>query len=518
MLLPLQAYLAKMRENCPKEHDDTGQRKKRSTTHTMWMGSFSDFISSPADYIPTLSYNDLWDPTYEDGRSFGPISAESYQPLMNSELRSDQAVPEGQQWHSSADPIKLGAGSDGPAVDHGTFHQTTAEVTTKFQAMCGNLSTSSIHVKCWPEPDALNPCEDIMGFTWLRVSVWFVVVTAVLGNLAVLLVLLSNVLDLTVPKFLMCHLAFADLCMGAYLLILAVMDVHSSGVYFNFAYGWQIAGAGCQVTGFLTVFASQLSIYTLSILTLERWFAITYAIYLNKRLKLRAAARIMAAGWTYSVIMAALPLFGISSYSTTSICLPMETKDLKDVAYLISLLVINGLAFVVICICYAQIYFSLGRDTRRCGSPGRSGAPTSGEMTVAKKMALLVFTDFACWAPIAFFGLTAVAGYPLIDVTRSKILLVFFYPLNSCANPYLYAILTTQYRKDLFVLLARYGLCMEKAQQYKMTYSLATTNNSNPVPLVQRSMIVIVPPSTAQNGHTNGSVRTNNSQHAEVYV
>lgn len=133
----------------------------------------------------------------------------------------------------------------------------------------------------------------------------------------------------------------------------------------------------------------------------------------------------------------------------------METKDLKDVAYLISLLVINGLAFVVICICYAQIYFSLGRDTRRCGSSGRSGAPTSGEMTVAKKMALLVFTDFACWAPIAFFGLTAVAGYPLIDVTRSKILLVFFYPLNSCANPYLYAILTTQYRKDLFVLLAR---------------------------------------------------------------
>jgi hypothetical protein len=76
-------------------------------------------------------------------------------------------------------------------------------------------------------------------------------------------------------------------------------------------------GVGCQVAGFLTVFASQLSIYTLCILTLERWFAITYAIYLNKRLKLRAAAHIMAGGWVYSVTMAALPLFGISSYSTT---------------------------------------------------------------------------------------------------------------------------------------------------------------------------------------------------------
>lgn len=77
------------------------------------------------------------------------------------------------------------------------------------------------------------------------------------------------------------------------------------------------AGAGCQVAGFLTVFASQLSIYTLSILTLERWFAITYAIYLNKRLKLRAAAQIMAVGWIYSITLAAMPLFGISSYSTT---------------------------------------------------------------------------------------------------------------------------------------------------------------------------------------------------------
>ncbi|KDR06730.1 Thyrotropin receptor [Zootermopsis nevadensis] len=508
-----QAYLAKVREKCPKDYDETRQRNKRSTTHTVWIGAVPDLISSSPDYVPTLSYSDLWDPTYEDGRSFGPISAEGYQPLVDGGVQSDQDPPDGEHWHSNAEPIKLNAGNDGPTLDHGTFHQTTADVARKLQAICGNLSTSSIHVKCSPEPNALNPCEDIMGFTWLRVSVWFVVVTAVVGNLAVLLVLLSNVFDLTVPKFLMCHLAFADLCMGAYLLILAVMDVHSSGVYFNFAYGWQI-GAGCRVAGFLTVFASQLSIYTLSILTLERWFAITYAMYLNKRLRLRTAAQIMAGGWMYSITMASLPLFGISSYSTTSICLPMETRDVKDVAYLIALLVMNGLAFVVICICYAQIYLSLGRDTRRCGSPGRSGATTTtGEMTVAKKMALLVFTDFACWAPIAFFGLTAVAGYPLIDVTRSKILLVFFYPLNSCANPYLYAILTAQYRKDLFLLLARYGLCMKTAQQYKLTYSLATTNNSNQVPLVQRSMILISP----QNPQTSVT-NANGGLHAEAFV
>ena len=94
------------------------------------------------------------------------------------------------------------------------------------------------------------------------------------------------------------------------------------------------------------------------------------------------------------------------------------------------------------------------------------------DATVAKRMALLVFTNLACWTPIAFFGLTAVAGYPLISVTHSKILLVFFYPLNACTNPYLYALITRQYRRDLFMLLAKHGFCVERAQRYRgTTYS-----------------------------------------------
>jgi hypothetical protein len=106
----------------------------------MWIGQFSDLISSP-NYVPTPSYGDVWDPVYEDGRSFGPISPEGHQPLMESEFQSDQGSPDGHYWHTNAEPIRMGAESEGPTIDHGTFHQTTAEVTTRLQAMCGNLST-----------------------------------------------------------------------------------------------------------------------------------------------------------------------------------------------------------------------------------------------------------------------------------------------------------------------------------------------------------------------------------------
>ncbi|XP_035901798.1 thyrotropin receptor isoform X2 [Anopheles stephensi] len=330
----------------------------------------------------------------------------------------------------------------------GEFHETVAQISS-MEALCGNLTPMIFDVKCYPMPDALNPCEDVMGSHWLRGSVWVVVLLAVFGNVAVVVVLFSNRSDLTVPKFLICNLAFADLCMGLYLLLIASIDAHSMGEYFNYAFDWQY-GVGCKVAGFLTVFASHLSIFTLTIVTLERWFAITHAIYLNRRIKLSAAMYIMIVGWVYAITMASMPLFGISNYSSTSICLPMEARDSLDIAYLLTVLVVNGCGFVVIVVCYAQIYLSLGKETRQAARTAHSG-----EMTVAKKMALLVFTNFACWAPIAFFGLTAIAGYPLIGVSKSKILLVFFYPLNSCANPYLYAILTVQYRKDLFSLLAK---------------------------------------------------------------
>lgn len=97
----------------------------------------------------------------------------------------------------------------------------------------------SVNVKCFPEPDALNPCEDVMGNAILRFSVWIVVVMAVVGNLAVLIVLMSSRFTMTVSKFLMCNLAFADLMMGIYLLLIAAIDMHTIGVYFNHALEWQ---------------------------------------------------------------------------------------------------------------------------------------------------------------------------------------------------------------------------------------------------------------------------------------
>lgn len=170
----------------------------------------------------------------------------------------------------------------------------------------------------------------------------------------------------------------------------------------------------------------------------------------------------MFAGWICALFMASMPLIGISNYSKTSICLPLENKGKADAIYLSTLLSFVAVAFAMICICYGSMYKSIREGGNTCFT-----TTVRSDLTVAKRMALLVFTDFACWAPIAFFGMTALLGHPLINVTQTKILLVFFYPLNSCANPCLYALLTQQYRRDFFILMGRYGLCKDRAEQHK---------------------------------------------------
>nr|XP_007968876.2 follicle-stimulating hormone receptor isoform X3 [Chlorocebus sabaeus] len=332
-----------------------------------------------------------------------------------------------------------------------------------------DLCNEVVDVTCSPTPDAFNPCEDIMGYNILRVLIWFISILAITGNIIVLVILTTSQYKLTVPRFLMCNLAFADLCIGIYLLLIASVDIHTKSQYHNYAIDWQ-TGAGCDAAGFFTVFASELSVYTLTAITLERWHTITHAMQLDCKVQLRHAASVMVMGWIFAFAAALFPIFGISSYMKVSICLPMDIDSPLSQLYVMSLLVLNVLAFVVICGCYTHIYLTV-RNPNIVSS--------SSDTRIAKRMAMLIFTDFLCMAPISFFAISASLKVPLITVSKAKILLVLFYPINSCANPFLYAIFTKNFRRDFFILLSKFG-CYEMQAQIYRTETSSTAHNSHP--------------------------------------
>ncbi|XP_039639684.1 LOW QUALITY PROTEIN: lutropin-choriogonadotropic hormone receptor [Perca fluviatilis] len=333
------------------------------------------------------------------------------------------------------------------------------------------LCLNSLFVKCTPTPDDFNPCEDLLGYSFLRCLTWIITVFAVTGNLAVLAMLLISHHKLTISRFLMCNLAFADLCMGLYLMLIAFMDYLSRHQYYNHATDWQ-TGPGCGIAGFLTVFASELSVYTLTVISIERWHTITNAMRVNKRLRMRHVAAIMGAGWVFSLLVALLPLVGVSSYSKVSICLPMDIDNLASQVYVMAVLILNVVAFLVVCYCYICIYLSVRNPEH---------STRHGDTKIAKRMAVLIFTDFVCMAPISFFAISAALCMPLITVSHSKILLILFYPINSLCNPFLYTLFTRAFRKDVCLLLSRCGCCHANAH-VQVTYSGFTLQHAQEKP------------------------------------
>ncbi|KAE9417820.1 hypothetical protein Angca_009662, partial [Angiostrongylus cantonensis] len=213
--------------------------------------------------------------------------------------------------------------------------------------------------------------------------------------------------------------------------VLAVQDVRTGDEYYRHAVSWQ-TGWGCSMAGFFAVLSSELSIISMFFIAFEMTYNTRNAFY-GQRLRFPVACAMMAGGWAFALIMATLPLLDLSSYSTSSICLPLRLNNIGDRAYIIFFLLFNLLAFIAMVFCYVLL-MSMLKDPR---TPSRAE-----DNLIINKMVWLVGVDFLCWFPTLFFGLSAATGYPLISLSSAKILLVFFFPINASANPFLYVFFT----------------------------------------------------------------------------
>ncbi len=312
-----------------------------------------------------------------------------------------------------------------------------------------------------------------MGSITLTTLSWLVSFLAVAGNGIVFIILVLSRRHFAVTKFLIINLVFADMCLGLYLFILTCASIDSSGEYYNSVVSWQYSG-GCDVVGFLAIFSSELSMLVLTLITIERYLAIVYAVYLQKRLKMNQACILVGASWFIAILLATLPLTGVNNYRDVAICLPFSISSTFDTAYLGFVLGLNSLLFMIVLGCYVKIYYEVA-------GPKASDQPPfqNNDKSIAKRIALLVFTDFACWLPIAIVGIIAAAGYSQsigMTVEKSKYLLVIFFPINSVCNPFLYALSTKTFRREFYTVLAQCGFCREKLHQFQ---SNTFTGNSS---------------------------------------
>ena len=302
---------------------------------------------------------------------------------------------------------------------------------------------------CYPKADPMMPCEDLLGSWVLRVLIWVIFVVTLFGNGLVLTVILASpkpprrlgppIVDRKVSQFYISQLAVADIGIGIYLGFLAVVDLQTFGKqeFYQMALSWQY-GPGCLTAGFIAILSSELSVYILVIITLERIYVYKRAMVATK-MHMCNAIIIILFGWLFAGACATLPLVGYNTYTSVAICLPFDVVSTEGRYYIAILMSINLMAFLIVAACNFYLYCRLGKLS----------SITTSDSKMFRMVFILIITDFLCWAPLVVVSLAALFRQGLIDTNAAKWFAVLVLPINACANPFLYGLLTEKFKHQM---------------------------------------------------------------------
>ena len=131
-----------------------------------------------------------------------------------------------------------------------------------------------------------------------------------------------------------------------------------------------------------------------------------------------------------------LPLRVFGYYSVTSVCLPRLFAERGDSAWLytLSIITVNFLCFFFIAFGYVVIFkrsFKFAEDADRNGS-------NNDYVTMQKRIARIIATDFCCWIPICIMAYIRLAGTHFSDIVY-QISAAILLPINSALNPFLFS-------------------------------------------------------------------------------
>ena len=96
----------------------------------------------------------------------------------------------------------------------------------------------------------------------------------------------------------------------------------------------------------------------------------------------------------------------------------------------------NLTCFLVVGFCYVSIFKHVRQSAKRVGH----AAVSDNEIRMAKKLFLLVLTDFCCWVPIGVLSILVQAGAVEVNARAYAWIATFVLPINSALNPFLYTL------------------------------------------------------------------------------
>nr|XP_031539225.1 leucine-rich repeat-containing G-protein coupled receptor 5 [Vicugna pacos] len=251
-------------------------------------------------------------------------------------------------------------------------------------------------VQCSPSPGPFKLCEYLFGSWLIRIGVWTIAVLALTCNALVTCTVFRAPVYISSIKLLIGLLAAANMLMGVSSAVLAGVDALTFGSFARHGAWWE-QGVGCQVVGFLSVFASECSVFLLTLAALERGFSAGCA--------------------------ARFDTFGEPSAA----------------GYMVALVLLNSLCFLVMTIAYTKLYCSLEKGDLE----------NMWDCSMVKHIALLLFTNCILYCPVAFLSFASLLNLTFISPEVVMFILLVIVPLPACLNPLLYILLNPHFKEDL---------------------------------------------------------------------
>ena len=248
---------------------------------------------------------------------------------------------------------------------------------------------------------------------------------------------INNVYMLQAHSYLLANLAVSDFLMGIYLIIIAAVDVRFRGNYAVHDIVWRRSGL-CSLTGFLSATSAELSVLTLTVITMDRFVTIAWSFHMT-RLGLRKIKVIVVGLWTIVLVLCTAPYFDRSYfgqfYGQSEMCLPVPIASQRQTDLIMSdsytigeeqffapiqstssyhsgweysvfiFIGINGTAFLLIIIMYVWMFISVKKIQAAVKT-----SELKTDLRIARKMLLIVTTDACCWIPVIALGIYSLHG------------------------------------------------------------------------------------------------------------
>uniref|UniRef100_A0A8C3SX49 G-protein coupled receptors family 1 profile domain-containing protein n=1 Tax=Chelydra serpentina TaxID=8475 RepID=A0A8C3SX49_CHESE len=293
-------------------------------------------------------------------------------------------------------------------------------------------------VQCSPSPGPFKPCDHLFGSWLIRIGVWTIVGLAFICNALLTATVFRSPLYISSIKLLIGLIAIVNMLMGLSSGVLASMDALTFGSFAQYGAWWE-SGVGCQVTGLLSIFASETSIFLLTLAALERGFSVKYATKFETKSSLASVKIAIFFCFMLALIIAVVPLLSESQYGVSPLCLPLPFGEPSSMGFMVALVLLNSLCFLVMTVAYTKLYCSLEKGE----------LDNIWDCSMIKHIALLLFTNCILYCPVAFLSFSSLLNLTFISPEVIKSILLVIVPLPACLNPLLYLLFNPHFKEDL---------------------------------------------------------------------